>query len=104
MIRKAPLFILLIAFAVSVSYMGIASAKSQSATLTGAIEKVSLKDKKITIKDDGGSDSKTFDLTRETQYLHNGKSVSEINLKEGDKVKLEVNSTKNTVLRVDVQS
>src|SRR5690242_1775666 len=101
MIRKATLVSLLIAFALSVSFIGIASAKN--ATVTGAIEKVNLKTKTLVLKDDQGSDSKTFNLTSQTEYKINGKSVTQINLKTGDKVQIEVNS-KNTVLTLDVKS
>jgi Cu/Ag efflux protein CusF len=99
--RKATLLILAIAFAFSVSYIGIASAKNT--TVTGSIEKVNFKVQKITIKDDSGTDSKTFDLTSHTRYSINGKEVSRVNLKEGDKVTLKVNY-KNTVESLDIKS
>ena len=101
MIRKATLLSFVIALALSVSFIGIASAKNT--TVNGSIEKVNFKVQKITIKDDSGSDSKTFDLSSHTRYSINGKEVSRVNLKEGDKVTVKVNY-KNTVESLDVKS
>ncbi len=101
MIKKATLLSFVIALALTVSFIGIASAKNTK--ITGSIEKVNFKVQKITVKDDSASDSKTFDLTSHTRYMINGKEVSRVNLKQGDKVELQVNH-KNVVESLDVKS
>ena len=76
-------------------------AATQNQQLTGVIQKIDPAKKSITIKDETTKTTQDVDFSETTMFSKSGQSMTANDLKKGDKVTLEVDST-NMVTKIDV--